>query len=154
MKKYARQSKILELIDDKEIETQEELADNLKDLGIDVTQATISRDIKELRLVKVLSKSGKYKYAPMGHKTEGISERLIKIFENSVLSIEKAGNLLVIKTLPGAAQICGSAIDSLSVEEIVGTIAGDDTIFVAISNIDKVDNILDLFNNILDNGGI
>lgn len=150
MKKYARQSKILELIENNEIETQEELADCLKKLGIDVTQATVSRDIRELRLVKVLAKSGKYKYAAMGQNVEGTTDRLIKIFKNSIVSVEIAGHLLVIKTLPGAAQISGSAIDSLGIEEIVGTIAGDDTIFIAVSDENKVFEIREMFLKLLD----
>lgn len=149
MKKYSRQSKILELIEKYEIETQEELAYHLKKIGIDVTQATVSRDIKELRLVKVLSKSGKYKYASLKHKVEGTTDRLIKIFKNSIVSVNIAGNLLVIKTLPGAAQICGSAVDSLEIDEIAGTIAGDDTIFVAISHISKVEDIYQMFIKLL-----
>ncbi|KNF07410.1 arginine repressor [Gottschalkia purinilytica] len=149
MKKYARQSKILELIEAYEIETQEDLAEYLKKAGIDVTQATVSRDIRELRLVKVLSKSGKYKYAVMGQNTEGTTDRLIKIFKNSMISVDVAGHLLVIKTIPGAAQICASAIDSLGIEEIIGTIAGDDTIFVAINSIEKIKEILSIFNELL-----
>ena len=84
MKKYTRQSKILEIITKREIETQEELAEGLKGMDIDVTQATISRDIKELRLVKTMSKSGKHKYTTIGQSQEGITGRLNKIFENSV----------------------------------------------------------------------
>lgn len=141
MKKYARQSKILELIDKNEIETQEELAEYLKKLEVEVTQATVSRDIRELRLVKVLSNSGKYKYAPINQNTEGTTDRLIKIFKNSIVSVSIAGHMLVIKTLPGAAQICASAVDSLGIDDIAGSIAGDDTIFVAISDIDRVKEI-------------
>jgi len=149
LKKYARQAKILELIENFEIETQEELADYLKRSGIDVTQATVSRDIRELRLVKVLTKSGKYKYAAMGQSPEGTSDRLIKIFRNSIVSIEVAGHLMVVKTLPGAAQICASAVDSLGIEEIIGTIAGDDTLFIAISNQEKINDIVNIFNKLL-----
>ncbi|AFS78399.1 arginine repressor ArgR [Gottschalkia acidurici 9a] len=149
MKKYARQSKILELIENNEIETQEDLADHLKRLKIDVTQATVSRDIRELRLVKVLSSTGKYKYAPIGQSTEGTTDRLIKIFKNSIISVNIAGHMLVVKTLPGAAQICASAVDSLGMEEIAGSIAGDDTIFVAISDIDKVKEIAQTLQKLL-----
>lgn len=145
MKKYTRQTKILELISKSEIETQEELAEGLKAMGIDVTQATISRDIKELRLVKVMSKSGKYKYATIGQSQEGITDRLNKIFENSVVSIDNAMNIIVIKTIPGAAQICASAIDYMGVEGIVGTLAGDDTVFVAIRKLEDVDYVLQEF---------
>lgn len=145
MKKYTRQSKILELISKREVETQEELAEGLKAMGIDVTQATISRDIKELRLVKVMSKNGKYKYATIGQSQEGITDRLYKIFENSVVSIDNAMNVVVIKTIPGAAQICASAIDYMGVDEIVGTLAGDDTVFVAIRNLESVEYVLQEF---------
>jgi transcriptional regulator of arginine metabolism len=145
MKKYTRQTKILELISKKEIETQEELAAGLKAMGIEVTQATISRDIKELRLVKVMSKSGKYKYATISQSQEGITDRLNKIFENSVVSIDNAHNIIVIKTISGAAQICASAIDYMGIDEIVGTIAGDDTVFVAIRKLEQVDSVLHEF---------
>ncbi|MSS42884.1 arginine repressor [Anaerosalibacter bizertensis] len=149
MKKYGRQRKILELIETYEIETQEELADHLKRTGIDITQATISRDIKELRLVKVLSKSGKYKYAVMDDSTEGATDRLIKIFKSSITSYDVAGHILVIKTLPGAAQVCASAIDTLKIESVVGSIAGDDTIFVAISDIEHIDSVVKTFQGLL-----
>lgn len=145
MKKYTRQSKILELISKREVETQEELAEGLKAMGIDVTQATISRDIKELRLVKVMSKNGKYKYATIGQSQEGITDRLYKIFENSVVSIDNAMNVVVIKTIPGAAQICASAIDYMGVDDIVGTLAGDDTVFVAIRSLESVEYVLQEF---------
>jgi transcriptional regulator of arginine metabolism len=145
MKKYTRQTKILELISKSEVETQEELAEGLKAMGIDVTQATISRDIKELRLVKVMSKSGKYKYATIGQSQEGITDRLNKIFENSVVSIDNAMNIIVLKTIPGAAQICASAIDYMGIDEIVGTLAGDDNVFVAIRNLESVDYVLQEF---------
>ncbi len=145
MKKYTRQTKILELISKSEVETQEELAEALKNMGIDVTQATISRDIKELRLVKVMSKNGKYKYATIGQSQEGITDRLNKIFENSVVSIDNAMNLIIIKTIPGAAQICASAIDYMGVDEIVGTIAGDDNVFVAVRDMAHIDTVLQEF---------
>jgi len=132
MKKYTRQTKILELINEKEIETQEELAKELKNAGIEVTQATISRDIKELRLIKVTSKSGKYKYGTIQESQNSISDRLVRIFKNSIITIEVSGNLIIIKTIPGAAQICGSAIDSLKFGSIIGSIAGDDTVFIAV----------------------
>jgi transcriptional regulator of arginine metabolism len=142
MKKYTRQTKILDLISKKEIETQEELAEGLRAMGIDVTQATISRDIKELRLVKIMSNSGKYKYATIGQSQEGITDRLNKIFENSVVSIDNAMNTIVLKTIPGAAQICASAIDFMGLEEIVGTLAGDDTVFVVIRTLEDVEHVL------------
>ena len=145
MKKYTRQTKILELISKSEVETQEELAESLKNMGIDVTQATISRDIKELRLVKVMAKSGKYKYATISQSQEGITDRLNKIFENSVVSIDNAMNIIILKTIPGAAQICASAIDYMGIDEIVETLAGDDNVFVAVRKMEQVDHVLQEF---------
>ena len=142
MKKYARQSKILELINEREIETQEDLATTLKCMGIDVTQATISRDIKELRLIKVTSNTGKYKYGTIEESQNSISDRLVRIFKNSIISIDAAMNIVVIRTIPGAAQICGSAIDSLQMTDVGGTIAGDDTVFVAVRKLESVDEII------------
>lgn len=142
MKKYTRQRKIIELIMNNKIETQEELLGCLKRLGIDITQATISRDMKELGVVKVISDDGKYKYSIIENGKEGTKDRLIKIFKSSVIDIIKVGQIIVIKTLPGAAQVCASAIDNLEIDQIVGSIAGDDTIFVAINSIDNIDEVL------------
>ncbi|KPU28099.1 ArgR family transcriptional regulator [Caloranaerobacter sp. TR13] len=150
MKKYVRQTKILEIIEENEIETQEELADLLKKQGIEVTQATISRDIRELGIVKVMTNNGNYKYATLKQKHDCITERLITIFKNSITSMEIAGNILVLKTLPGAAQIAGSAIDSMNVNNIVGTIAGDDTIFVAVNRTEKTIEVLEFFQNLIE----
>ncbi len=143
MKKYTRQSKILELISKREIETQEELAEGLREMNIEVTQATISRDIKELRLVKTTAKSGKHKYTTIGQSQEGVTERLNKIFENSVVSITNAMNIVVIKTIPGAAPICASAIDFMDIDNMVGCLAGDDTIFVTVKDMEYVEDVLE-----------
>lgn len=149
MRKYARQSKILELIETNEIETQEELAEYLQRTGTKVTQATVSRDIRELQLVKVATKHGKYKYAVMDSNMEGTADRLIKIFKNSLISVNVAGQLIVIKTIPGAAQICASAVDNIVTDGIVGSIAGDDTIFVAVSDYCDVKEVADKFKDLL-----
>ncbi len=149
MRKYARQSKILELIEANEIETQEELAEFLQKTGTKVTQATVSRDIRELQLVKVATKDGKYKYAVMDSNTEGTADRLIKILKNSLLSVNTAGQLIIIKTIPGAAQICASAIDNIVTDGIIGSIAGDDTIFVAISDYSDIEEIAERFRDAL-----
>ena len=92
-----------------------------------------------------MSKSGKYKYATIGQSQEGITDRLNKIFENSVVSIYNAMNMIIIKTIPGAAQICASAIDYMGIDEIVGTIAGDDNVFVAVRDMAHVDSVLQEF---------
>ncbi|WP_010252708.1 arginine repressor [Acetivibrio cellulolyticus] len=128
--KYNRQAKILEIIEAEVIETQEEIADRLKDLGMDVTQATISRDIKELRLIKVMASDGRYKYAPFSKTENVVYNRLMTIFAESYASSDYANNIVVVKTLPAMAQAAASAIDSLKWPEIVGSIAGDDTVMI------------------------
>jgi transcriptional regulator of arginine metabolism len=128
--KYSRHAKVLEIIENNIIETQEELAEKLKEMGFDVTQATVSRDIKELRLIKVMSEEGRYKYAPFNQSENPVSNRLLTIFSESYVSSDYANNIVIIKTLPGMAQAGASAIDSLKWTEIVGTIAGDDTIMI------------------------
>ena len=130
--KAMRHAMILQLIDTMEIDTQEMLADQLMARGIKVTQATISRDIKELRLIKVLSDHGTYKYATAERADKNISDRMIRIFSESVVSMIEAENLIVIKTISGSASVAGEAIDSLKWPEIAGSIAGDNTIFVAV----------------------
>jgi transcriptional regulator of arginine metabolism len=132
--KYARHAKILEIIEEYNIETQEELAEKLKENGMDVTQATISRDIKELRLIKVMTDDNRYKYALASNSItqldNDLPSRLLKVFNESFVSCDYANNMVVIKTLPGMAQASASMIDSLKWADIVGTIAGDDTIMI------------------------
>ncbi len=147
--KYTRHKKILEIIENKEIETQEELSDELKKQGLNVTQATVSRDIKELRLIKILTKGGKYKYATLNSQDNILSNRLVKIFKNSIVSIDYAGNILVMKTLTGSAQAAAAAIDAVGLEEVVGTIAGDDTIFLVIRDVNKMEEIIEHFRKLM-----
>ncbi len=128
--KYSRHAKILELIEKYQIETQEELADKLKECGMDVTQATISRDIKELRLIKVMLDDEHYRYAPVSHTEGSITNKLLTIFTESFVRCDYANNIVVVRTLPGMAQASASAVDALKWPEIVGTIAGDDTILI------------------------
>ena len=143
--KSVRHSMILDIIAQHNIETQEDLADHLQRLGINVTQATVSRDIKELRLLKVLSDNGGYKYATAEHAEQGVSDRFIRIFSESVLSMASANNLIVIKTLTASANAAAEAIDSLKWPEIVGTLAGDNTIFVVVQSDDDVESVLNRF---------
>lgn len=135
--KIERHSKILELINSMEIETQEELALELQKLNLDVTQATVSRDIKELKLIKVLSDSGSYKYATINNSTSVLSEKLISIFTQTVTQIDYVGNTVVIKTLPGSASAAAETIDSLNFDGVVGTIAGNNNIFILTRNENK-----------------
>ena len=132
--KNARQTAILSIIEQNDIETQEELAGKLRDMGIVVTQATVSRDIKELRLLKVLSGSGGYKYATADKAEHGLSERFVRMFKDSVLSVSSAGNIVVLKTLSGSANVAGEAIDAMRLPEILGTMAGDNTVFAVVQN--------------------
>lgn len=150
MMKLARHAKILEIISEKEIETQEELAAELQKRGIDVTQATVSRDIKELRLVKVLTEDGKrYKYAPMTKIDTNISERLMTLLSESIVNVDYAGNIIVIKTLSGSASAAAEAIDTLNWKNIVGTIAGDNTIFVLVRNQEDIQELVEKFRKLM-----
>ncbi len=128
--KKRRQAKIIELISQNEIETQEELQDLLNQYGFEVTQATISRDIKELRLVKDLSSKGRYVYSTGKKSIENVTHRAGGIFNETIISIDYALNTVVIKCFAGMANAACAAIDSMSHDEILGTIAGDDTIFI------------------------
>lgn len=134
--KFQRQAKILDLIDQHEIETQEELSEHLRDLGYNTTQATVSRDIKELRLIKILSSAtGKYKYAVASSAMESsFTSRLRNIFKECVTEISFAQNLVVIKTLPGLGQAAAMAIDAMRDKRVVGTLGGDDTVFIVMKD--------------------
>ena len=126
--KYNRHAKILDIIENHVIETQDDLAEKLREQGMDVTQATISRDIKELRLIKVLTPDGRYRYSAMNSDTGNMNDRLLVIIKEAYVSCDYANNILVIKTLPGMAQAVGATLDALGWSDIVGTIAGDDTV--------------------------
>ena len=135
--KVTRHAKILEIINSKDIETQEELADELKKSGMNITQATVSRDIKELKLIKVLSESGKYKYATIMHTENFLSNKLVNIFTQTVVSVENVDNFVIIKTISGSASAAAEAIDSLNFDGIAGSLAGDNTIFVLARDTEK-----------------
>lgn len=130
--KTVRQVAILDIIEKNNIETQEELAEALRQRGILVTQATVSRDIKELRLLKVLTPTGAYKYATADKAENGLSERFIRMLSESLLSVAASNNLIVVKTLSGSANVAAEALDSLHWPEILGTLAGDNTILLII----------------------
>ena len=147
--KNARQTAILSIIEQNDIETQEELAGRLKDMGIAVTQATVSRDIKELRLLKVLSGSGGYKYATADKAEHGLSERFVRMFKDSVLSINYACNIVVLKTLAGSANVAAEAIDSMHLPEILGTMAVDNTILVVVQNEEEAAQTANRFRDML-----
>ena len=129
--KSRRHAKILDIIAEYPIETQDELLTRLKDEGFKATQATISRDIKDLRLVKTLGSDGKYRYVSAAKNSTDIRSNFSSLFASSVNSIDFAQNIVVIKTLSGMAQAVCAALDSNDYKAVVGTIAGDDTIFIA-----------------------
>lgn len=148
--KTARQNVILEIISQSDIQTQNQLMQALQDRGVRSTQATLSRDIKELRLVKELAPSGQYRYAAISRdESAGHDERLRKIFKECVTSCDAAQNLVVIKTLSGMANAATSAIDNMGISGLVGTVAGDDTAFLAMRDAKAaealVEEIKDLF---------
>ena len=148
--KSLRHSKIKEVIEKYNIETQEELADILKNEGIDVTQATVSRDIKELMLIKVPSSDGKYRYAfPPDRNMLYSQARMERIFQDSIMGIDYSENLVVLKTLPGAAQSVASTIDYVRWNEIIGTVAGDDTIMVIVKPASAAPEIVERFKKLL-----
>lgn len=130
--KTVRQVAILDIIEKQEIETQEELAGALNARGIRVTQATVSRDIKELRLLKVLTPSGKYKYATGDQADNNLTDRFIRMLAESLLSVSSANNLIVVKTLSGSANVAAEALDSMHWPEVLGTLAGDNTVLLII----------------------
>ena len=129
--KFQRQAKILDLIEQTEIETQEELSEHLRRLGYSTTQATVSRDIKDLRLIKILSATSEVE--------NSFTTRLRNIFKECVTEISYAQNMVVIKTLPGLGQAAAMAIDAMRVREVVGTLGGDDTVFVVMRDTESAD---------------
>ena len=147
--KNTRQSAILSIIEHQDIETQEELASALKARGIAVTQATVSRDNKELRLLKVLSGRGGYKYATADKAEHGLSDRFVRMFVDSVISINSANNIIVIKTLSGSANAAAEAVDSMHWPEILGTMAGDNTILVIVHDENEAASVTERFQEIL-----
>lgn len=134
--KNDRQEMIIKLIRENDISTQDELTNMLLGRGLQVTQATCSRDIKELGIIKVTLPNNSTKYAVLDRTGDIAPGRLLAVFSNSLISCESAMNLVVIRTLPGMAQAAASALDSMHLDNVVGTIAGDDTVFVATSSIE------------------
>ena len=147
--KGKRHQKILELIGQYDIETQEELTGMLQEAGFSVTQGTVSRDIRNLNIMKVTGKNGKQKYAVFEREDLHISNKYRRVLSEGILRIDPAGNILVIKTVPGMAMACAAAIDSISLNGIIGSIAGDDTIFCAIADQAMVDDVISDMNQII-----
>lgn len=147
--KSVRQKKILELINQYSIETQEELVQNLIDSGFDVTQATVSRDIRELGITKMSINGKTQRYVAVKGADTGLNGKLLGILKTGFVSVEEAGNILVVKTSSGMAMAVAASLDALNWSEIVGCIAGDDTIFCAIKSVDDVDTVKKRLNDII-----
>lgn len=147
--KVERHSKIVELIGKYEIETQEELAEYLNNAGYQVTQATVSRDIRELKLSKVQSENGKQHYVVLQNQG-AFSEKYIRILRDGFLSMDMAQNILVIKTVSGMAMAVAAALDAIHFHEIVGCIAGDDTIMCAVRSVDDTILVMDKIRKLIE----
>jgi transcriptional regulator of arginine metabolism len=141
MMKNDRQNKILEIISEENVETQEQLLERLQAKGITSTQATISRDIKQMHLIKEPMGQGVYKYAVSGNRMKlNFAEKLRTIFRESITSIESAQNIVVLKTMPGLASAACAALDDMGVSFMLGSLAGDDTAFLVMKDTESAAN--------------
>ena len=143
MHRNARQQKILEIISVKEIDTQEELCEELNRLNFNVTQATISRDIKELKLYKISGTTKKYKYACLESDDDLVRGKMKTLFRECVQTISYANNIIVIKTMRGNGSSAGMFVDSLQLKEIIGSVAGDDTLLIVVDSNENTKLIAD-----------
>lgn len=143
MKKYTRQRLILDIIHNNEVKTQSQLSQILKDHGVDATQATISRDIKELRISKVQTDDYDYKYTVVDTVYDSLNERLEKIFKESVLSVERNYQLIVVKTIAYTATVCGQYITNSKLENIGGIVTGLDTMFITPRDMEGIDDLVE-----------
>lgn len=143
MVKQKRQEKIIELVEKREIGTQEELAEALTGEGFSVTQATVSRDIRELKLTKISTGAGTQKYVVLRNHESHLSDKYIRVLREGFLSMDNAQNILVVKTVAGMAMAVAAALDAMNFSEIVGSIAGDDTIMVAVRTLEDTYAVMD-----------
>jgi transcriptional regulator of arginine metabolism len=148
--KKSRHQKMKELVEQFDIETQEELADKLKEAGYTVTQATISRDIRELKLSKIPMGDGRQKYAILAHSDHYLGEKYIRVLKDGFVSMDMAQNILVVKTVSGMAMAVAAAIDAMKLKEIVGSIAGDDTIMMAVRTVEDTQIVMEIIRNVLE----
>lgn len=147
--KSERQAKVVELIGSYHIDTQEELAERLNDAGYKVTQATVSRDIRELKLMKVATSDGKQKYALLQPESSTSLDKYVRILKDSYVSMDMAQNMLVIKTGSGMAMAVGAAVDAMNWKEIVGCIAGDDTLMCAVRSVEETIQVMNKIQKIV-----
>lgn len=147
--KVNRHAKIVELVRKYDIETQEELAEKLNEAGFSVTQATVSRDIRDLKLTKIPSDSGRQKYAIFQMENQDLNDRYIRVLKDAYVSMDMAQNLLVIKTAPGMAMAVAAALDAMKWSEMAGCIAGDDTIMCAIHTVEETVEVMNKIRGII-----
>ncbi len=147
--RYSRQNKILDLIAAYDVETQDQLVTLLNENGYQVTQATVSRDIKELQLIKTQTSAGRYKYAVAAPQEQPVSDRFVKIFRETIKSVQASGNIIVVKTLSGCANAAAEAIDTMDFSGIVGSLAGDNTIFLVVSENVDANELVNQFRDML-----
>lgn len=147
--KVGRQSKIIELINKNDIETQEELADLLTKAGYNVTQATISRDIRELKLTKISVDEGKQKYIVLNNTETGLSEKFVRVLKDGFVSMDMAQNIIIVKTVSGMAMAVAAALDALHIHGIMGCIAGDDTVMCVIKTTEETVNVMEKLNKLI-----
>ena len=147
--KRQRHRMILEIVEHQAVETQEALSEELRKRGFDVTQATVSRDIKELRLFKVMGDDGVYRYAVAERSEQGLTERLRRVFAETMQSVDYACNQIVIKTLPGGAHAAAEMVDTMRWKEVVGTLAGDNTILVILRDVESAPEVAERFKGMM-----
>ena len=148
--KVNRHAKIVELINKYQIETQDELAEYLNEAGFKVTQATVSRDIRDLKLTKVPAENGRQKYAVLQSSQNGMTEKYVRILRDGFSSMDMAQNILVLKTVSGMAMAVAAALDAMNWNEIVGCIAGDDTIMCAVRTVDDTILLMEKIKKLLE----
>lgn len=147
--KSARQKKILEIINKYEVETQDELIERLRESGFNVTQATVSRDIKEMKLVKIATFGNKYKYAQNTVEDSKPNAKFSNILRETVISVNYSNNIIVLRTYPGMANAAAAGIDAMHWNDVLGSLAGDDTIFIVIKSNDKAHELCERINQLI-----
>lgn len=149
--KKTRQGKVIEIIERYDVETQEELAAYLRDAGFQVTQATVSRDIRELKLTKMPTGKGRQKYVILKQEDSHMGDKYIRVLRDGFASMDNAQNMLVMKTVSGMAMAVAAAVDALKFKEVVGCIAGDDTIMIAVRTVEETQQLMEKIHSMLEN---
>lgn len=149
--KKSRQGKVIEIIEKYDVETQEDLASRLREAGFQVTQATVSRDIRELKLTKMPTGKGRQKYVILKQEDTHMGDKYIRVLRDGFVSMDNAQNILVMKTVAGMAMAVAAAVDALKFKEVVGCIAGDDTIMIAVRTVEETQQLMERIRSMMDN---